>query len=322
MQVTDIVNNPRQYYQSLIKESGDCDLCGSKRHKTFYMGDRYGMGVKSDFCEDCGLIFTNPRPIHAAMEEFYQRYYRLFYETVDRPSMAYIQNGIFEKRAQNIYTVLDDTIRLSKVKKVLDVGCSEGSVLRYIRDRHPGIPLEGIEPATAFAEFAASYASADIHTGNLQSYFAGRKEQIGTYDLIILSHVLEHFVSPSKELQRIWELLSNDGYLYLEVPNIASPYGGLGQFHIAHLYYFYPETLQALLLKSGFSPVALKDKGLADKWAMCVVAEKADGLKPEFISSSVIHQRVQFIQNKLPPRTLFDYTGRIIQRFRKKITLH
>lgn len=304
---SEIIVNPKEYYDSLAKESALCDLCGSRNEATLYVGDRYGMGLKTVYCKDCGLFFTNPRPVQAEIGEFYRSYYHLFYESVEKPSLSYIRNSILEERARKIYSVLKDNLELATINKVLDIGCFEGSFLKYLGERHPNSVLHGIEPAPAFAQFAASYASAEIYTGDLQGYFKDNQVEIGTYDLVILSHVLEHFLSPSEQLQRIWKLLRSDGYLYVEVPNITSPYGKLGQFHIAHLYYFYPETLRPLLLKCGFCPIAFKDKGLADRWAMCMLAKKANSMEPDFAPPRVIQQRVKFVQNKLPPRTLCKY---------------
>ena len=47
-----------------------------------------------------------------------------------------------------------------------------------------------------------------------------QKFEPGYFDVITLFHVLEHFVEPNKELERISKLLSDDGILIIEVPNL------------------------------------------------------------------------------------------------------
>jgi SAM-dependent methyltransferase len=312
----DMSSDPARYYASLEKERTPCDLCGRTEQRILGVGDRYGMGLTTVGCVRCGLIFTNPRPVEPAMRDFYRSHYRAFYEGVDRPSEEYVRSGIFPRRAEAAYRRLSRRLDLDRVGRVLDVGCSEGSLLKLLRERHPETELHGVEPVAAFARFAAERAGAGIHVGDLEDYCerGPGRAAAGSYDLVLLSHVLEHVHRPSEQLSRVHGLLAVGGHLYVEVPNIASPHGALGQFHIAHLYHFYPETLQAMLVKNGFRAIELTEEGLPDPWAMCVLARRDRPREPDWPSTTLVEQRERRARDKLPSRSLLDRLDRRMRR--------
>jgi 2-polyprenyl-3-methyl-5-hydroxy-6-metoxy-1,4-benzoquinol methylase len=59
------------------------------------------------------------------------------------------------------------------------------------------------------------------------------------FDIIILSHVLEHFTDPLNELKNISNSLNVNGIIYIEVPNVNYDDTNLHKsFNIAHTFYF------------------------------------------------------------------------------------
>jgi SAM-dependent methyltransferase len=312
-----VSSDPARYYASLEKERTSCDLCGGNEQRILGVGDRYAMGLTTVGCTRCGLIFTNPRPAEPAMREFYRSHYRSFYEGVDRPSEEYVRSGIFPRRAEAAYQRLSRGLDADRLGRVLDVGCSEGSLLKLLRERHPDTELHGVEPVAAFARFAAERADAEIHVGDLEDYCerGPGRSAAGSCDLVLLSHVLEHLHRPSRQLALVHGLLAEGGRLYVEVPNIASPHGALGQFHIAHLYHFYPETLQAMLTKTGFRVIELTEEGLPDPWAMCVLARRDRPREPDWPSAALVERRARRARDKLPSRSLLDRLDRRMRRW-------
>lgn len=186
-------------YQTTIKHHLDCPICGSCKNKPIFVGDRYQMGITTVICKKCGLIYTNPRPDDTAFKEFYEKFYREFYESVEHPSKEYIREGRFTQRANIVYNHLKNFIKgkipFSDPVEVLDVGCSEGSVLRFIlQNSRRKVAATGIEPSINFSRFAKGYSGAQIYTGSLEGFF--QENPRSTFDIIILNHVLEHFLIP------------------------------------------------------------------------------------------------------------------------------
>ena len=53
-----------------------CLLCGSTNSQSIAQRDRYGLRNTVEICQDCGLVFTNPRLTQRCYLEFYRREYR------------------------------------------------------------------------------------------------------------------------------------------------------------------------------------------------------------------------------------------------------
>jgi predicted SAM-dependent methyltransferase len=84
----------------------------------------------------------------------------------------------------------------------------------------------------------------------------------GTFDIIFMAHVLEHFLDPNEALQRCAVLLKDKGVLAVEVPNILKPFRSLDRYFLRYVHpsNFAPRTLQAMLEKHGFQ-LQLIDEG-------------------------------------------------------------
>jgi hypothetical protein len=72
--------------------------------------------------------------------------------------------------------------------------------------------------------------------------------------------VLEHLVDPLEALRTLRRVLDDDGILTMSTVNLSSLHGRIRRgrwpwFIRAHLYYFTPETLHALLRRAGFRMV-------------------------------------------------------------------
>jgi SAM-dependent methyltransferase len=72
---------------------------------------------------------------------------------------------------------------------------------------------------------------------------------IQKFDLIILSHVLEHILFPGKFLDKIFSLLNNDGKIFIDIPCLDYKYK---DFIDPHLYFYDKKTLELLLENNNF----------------------------------------------------------------------
>ena len=75
------------------------------------------------------------------------------------------------------------------------------------------------------------------------------KTVVGTYDLLMLNHTLEHLLDPIGQLRRLSENLADDGHLLIEVPGFVDKVPSIQN---AHTYYFSPMTLESILRPVGF----------------------------------------------------------------------
>lgn len=144
---------------------------------------------------------------------------------------------------------------------LLDVGCGNGQFLKVAREM--GWNVEGVD----FDEQAVGVARAaglEVRLGGVE-LFEGVSER---YDVITLSHVIEHVHDPIDVLGRIHRLLKPGGRLWLETPNLGSVghrlYGPhwRGLEPPRHLVLFTAASLRSVLHKVGFLQVSQQFRGL------------------------------------------------------------
>jgi len=135
---------------------------------------------------------------------------------------------------------------------VADIRCGVGGLLSLLRE--DGWSPVGIEDEKPCADYARTQFGLDILDG---SFEPGRVPE-NTFDLIVLSHVIEHVPDPIALIKSSAALLRHGGRIYIEVPNLLMPYGCPDHFCPSfHLYTFSPGTLQDVLLRSGLSIVKI-----------------------------------------------------------------
>jgi 2-polyprenyl-3-methyl-5-hydroxy-6-metoxy-1,4-benzoquinol methylase len=216
-----------------------CPLCENHRSLSFDRREVRGYLVEYRLCRDCGLVFQSPRMTEGESAAFYTKEYRLLQEGSTGPTAQNI------KAQQKRVKALVDFARpvIPKVTRHLDIGCSLGILLQYFQTEYHNQAM-GVEPGEAHRDQARKegltvYATMD----DLE------KAREARFDMISMSHVLEHLPDPVGTLTHLREaLLTADGRLLLEVPNLYAH----DSFEVAHLIAFSPHTLQEVLRRSGF----------------------------------------------------------------------
>lgn len=130
-----------------------------------------------------------------------------------------IENGYYERPGVWSFIIDEDKRMMADIAKelgagsVLDFGCSNGAVLKCLRD--VGIVGEGVEISRMALDKAPLEVRDSIHIGDLLSLSLPRR-----YDLILGLDVFEH-LNPNKldaYLSRLFDLTREGGLLYANVP--------------------------------------------------------------------------------------------------------
>jgi predicted TPR repeat methyltransferase len=231
-------------------EQVPCPICRGTDFKALVSNDRYAMGIRTVGCTGCGFVLTNPQPKSAALKRFYEEHYRETYQKVDVPDLQYIQAYKKDVRCKETVDFLAHHGALRGESRVLDVGASEGALLKQISLRFPLAECTAIEPNAPFREFARQYAecSAYADLGEVQ----GER-----FDLVTLNHVLEHVQDLGSVLLDIASRMSPQSHLYIDVPSVCE-YRTVEDFHVGHLYHFGPTSLRRLLTAHGFQVLVLE----------------------------------------------------------------
>lgn len=232
-------------YPCLICESDICDTVYSLRRDPYL--ERLGLDniqVSKVMCRDCGLVYSRPRFDEAELKHLYETF-----RNTELPSDDHLWWK--EQQAQKDFEWVQPY--LPPCGSVLEIGCSEGSLLRQFQRR--GWDTCGIEPSS-FAGFGRTRFGLDIR----QAIFEEANLPDRSFDLVAALRVLEHLANPRAFLSRVDILLKAEGLLYLEVPNVWRPRNHLSEFVGAqHLWLFSRETLILFLEQTGFESVALAD---------------------------------------------------------------
>jgi len=111
------------------------------------------------------------------------------------------------------------------IRRLLDVGAGTGSNLRALRQLHPQAHASAItcsaREAAQLEQLADQTIVADLNQLISSSAWQGIGLGGDGFDLILLSHVLEHLQEPAQVLASISSLLSADGLLLIALPNIC-----------------------------------------------------------------------------------------------------
>jgi 2-polyprenyl-3-methyl-5-hydroxy-6-metoxy-1,4-benzoquinol methylase len=147
-------------------------------------------------------------------------------------------------------------------KTLLDIGCGEGFMLNYFRER--GLSVKGLDFTSDGVRHFFPPLVDTVATGDLYELIEGELGSGRTYDVVTCSNVLEHVIDPERMTEMIKALLSPGGVCRLQVPNddsfmnrdIVSRSMAPAEFFKAvpdHLNYFNFETFAALVKRGGLT---------------------------------------------------------------------
>ena len=199
----------------------------------------------------------DPLPTVDELARRYREEYRItngevaspaYFEFMDRRAEAQ-KEFVFQKFPPN-----------GRPPRVLDIGCSAGSLLLALSERTTS--LTGYEPDVNMAETARRrLPSANIVTALCEP----DQLQANSFDVITLSHVLEHVIDPVSYLRQLLRILSPNGMVFVEVPH--EPLEEVLRIVNArfrsklHLTYFTPDLLSRCIEAAGARAIKIKTFG-------------------------------------------------------------
>lgn len=242
-------------------ESVLCNYCNSSSSVLLYTIPDFYLNKQDKFytlvkCNNCGLIYQNPRPTQDEIREAYPAIYEAF--NLDQKKSwletKVVQHGL-EKRSKAITSIKKTPGRL------LDIGCSTGLFLHTMQSKYRWESY-GVE----INEYAATIAREKHHL----NIFLGSLEQASYpaafFDAVTLWDTLEHLPDPISTLLEIKRIIKSDGVLVVRVPNYDSwdarifgpAWAGLDVPR--HFFVFSRSSLVKLFEKSGFTTPKLNCK--------------------------------------------------------------
>ncbi|MFK7807647.1 MAG: class I SAM-dependent methyltransferase [Saprospiraceae bacterium] len=225
-------------------------------------------------CENCALVFLNPRVAPEALKEYYTGAYLPYrgakawgkYESFVDSS----QKKLDKKRADFVsqYTTIN------KDSVVLDVGCGNPTFLETCSNQYncKTIGLDFSDEGWKNAK--ERFSAIDLRTGEVDTLTKELQP-----DLITMWHYLEHDYDPLKTLKHLKSIAHEKTILVIEVPNYDSDsrkkYGAnWAGFHTPrHTFLFSPDNLSLLLKQAGWKPKAVNTYGTLDPYNLYWMSE-------------------------------------------------
>jgi SAM-dependent methyltransferase len=245
----------RGYAEGRYVEEPVACFCGGEGGAVIAQTDRYGLAVTTVLCSDCGLLRTSPRMTAGTCARFYTEDYRALYTAVGA-------SGLFETQVAKGEHFLPVLERLGDGMVVYEVGCGCGGALK---------PFQQSGHVVAGCDFDKEYLDVGRAQG-LNLIEGGADVLLQTTgvraDVVILTHVAEHFLDLRAEFALVRDLIEPGGFLLAEVPGVRSittDYRGdiLLYLQNAHTYHFTAATLRYVLESVGFEVLAADEQVVA-----------------------------------------------------------
>lgn len=220
-----------------------CPICNSEKTSNFISIDNLPLilfpvkgeirenilnkNIKSYFCDDCTHIFKEPLAEYES-DIIYKKYYS-FYPFDNLESM----NSSYRKPFADLFARTLERVKDKQFTTLLEIGCSSGKQL----ETYNGYNLEcfGIDPSPL-----NEMSSSNFISGKYEEYKFKNK-----FDIIVSRLNLEHVNNINYFLEKIHSDLSDDGLVFIQVPNIKTYIENLIPLFLSHehIHYFNPYSL-------------------------------------------------------------------------------
>lgn len=232
--------------------SNDC-LCGKTNDNTDYLiaeKDMWGIAAENVICSNCGLVRSKYILDNKSLTDFYETDYKFIYYDSPEPNDFLFNSQ--SQRGQQFLSLINSCNLTDKIQNVFDYGCGMGGTLSPFLKI--GKNVSGCDYGKNYIEFGSQKGISGLYHGELDNNLTSNESQ----DLVILSHVFEHFTNPTDTLQKILEIVQTNKFLLIEVPGVFAdaPYGYYPIWHLqkGHITnFFYKDFLKNYFEKLGLN---------------------------------------------------------------------
>ncbi len=230
----------------------NCPICYSSNivKDYFQIAISNNIDRKISFCLSCNLYFCSNIPSQVKIKDYYNQKYSTRNNNLIKNILKYIFR-YYRSYSQYKY-VLDQTI--PDYQYVLEVGTGDGMLL-HLWKKH-NCYVNGTEYNDNELQYASHKYGIEIN--NIEINDITRK-----YDLILMSHILEHFSNLREVLRHSARILNTHGCVFIEVPHSPLMPSDCDQQDLqdylstSHIYNFRPNNLQLLFKQEGFKIICI-----------------------------------------------------------------
>ncbi len=234
-----------------IELNQSCVLCGStqfikvySRYHEFPFCEPFLQNIV--VCHDCGLSTVELN------QSYSTKNLNAYYKSVPRTPIDINTIEEQDPRVKNAQKRIEFIRESTFGNTMLEIGFGDGITL--LEAKKSGYEITGIDISEGYEEEYKFLTNCGIDIVNDDFYFATFKKK---FEIISAFLLFEHIPEPNVFLRRIKELISNDGFLIIEVPNLANYQNFLSETMLTHehIFHYSNSTLNSLMNKNGFQLV-------------------------------------------------------------------
>jgi SAM-dependent methyltransferase len=233
----------------------DCPLCGGASLRRFLRSADRNQQKPGRFtlerCDGCGHIFQNPRLSLEGLNFYYRDFYDGLGERVTEALFG-AHRAPYLARARMLEG------RVPVPARWLDVGAGHGHFCHAAREVWPSTEMHGLDLSDG-VDLATRRGWIDV---GIRGLFPEKAAELaGRYDVVSMSHYLEHTRDPEAELNAAATALAPSGHLLIEVPDPESRLGRILRtfwvpwFQPQHQHLLSVRALDTMLRRCGFEPI-------------------------------------------------------------------
>ncbi len=230
----------------IYAEYVDCPVCGSSNSMLWFEKDWF----RHVRCQDCSMVYINPRMNQAATHSFYNSNVNAIYNETKFDEVSTSTDMDDRINFSNLELIND--FRRSEQGVLLEIGSAKGYFLE--KARAAGYSVYGLELNQKNYEYSRQRLGGTIK--NVDLLDAGFED--GKFDVVYMRDVIEHIPSPKPFLQEISRIIKPGGVVFLDTHNIDGWIYQIAKdrhtviFGFEHPVHWSPRTLGNILEQNGF----------------------------------------------------------------------
>lgn len=192
-------------------DKDSCPICmiqGCSTKLDFEISGVWSKPINVYHCIICNLYFLIQKPDARELKDYYEEKYYFKSSLLD-----IIKSRFRLARSISQYTFFKEEV-FQTINNVIEIGSGDGLLLSMFKNDNAKV--YGIEYSKKYKNYAKNKYGISLINDDFFNIE-------GEYDLLIMSHVFEHFIDFNKVYKKVNQLLKNGGYFYIEVPNSPKP---------------------------------------------------------------------------------------------------
>ena len=241
-----------------------CSICGSAEADPYYCAEQSALYEKDESCKlyspaklwlkcrRCNNLFVYNFPAHS-FEEIYNSTQTDVNESIKKvhsPRSYESRYPMF--KLDKFSNILNKVKMFNTGDRYLEVGLGTGEMLAVALEM--GYDVTAIEISQETCEKLSGNFDIDIYLCDFMKFDIDKK-----FDVMIMGDVIEHVSQPTDALKKAYDLLDDNGVLWLSTPNYESSFGKYQKYsdpmwsEKQHFTYFSYKGLKPICENFGFT---------------------------------------------------------------------